>query len=168
MATSGESVAALQNGVGHVPTPFHHAAGVVDPRLVEVGGGGYDGHSIQVRRQRVLAGQRVLRRAEVTLTGSGDATAGPGLASSPFHGVVAVEGLMEQRVVFAFGIEAATHVLAQHHVAVARKEPDGMVGVVQVAVFAIRPAIDQHRETTGERPDAPRRWPSGSRRAWGS
>ena len=30
----------------------------------------------------------------------------------------------------------------------AREEPDGMVGVIEVAVLAIRTPVDQHRETT--------------------
>ena len=95
----------------------------------------------------MLAGQRVLRRAEVALSGGGHAAVGPGLPRRPLNGVVAVQGFLEQRVVIAFRVEASAHVLAQQHVPVPREEPDGMVGVVQVAVLTVRTPVDQHRET---------------------
>ena len=94
----------------------------------------------------MLAGQRVLRGAQVALARCGDASVGPGLSRRPLDGVVAVQGFLEQRVVVAFGVEASPHILAQHHVPVARKEPNGVVRVVQVAVLAVGPSVDQRRE----------------------
>ena len=90
-----QGVAPLQDGVGHVPAPLHRAARVVDPGLVEVRRSGNDGHGLKMWRQRVLAGQGVLRGAKIALAGSGDAAIGPRLAGRPFNGVVAVKGFLE-------------------------------------------------------------------------
>ena len=47
-----QGVAALVDGIRHHPAPFHCAAGVVDPALVEVGRGRHRGHAGEVRRTR--------------------------------------------------------------------------------------------------------------------
>ena len=149
MSAPCQRVPALQDGVRHRPAPFHRAAGVVHPRLVKVGGRGHSSHGSQVRRQRAFARQGVLRCPQVALPGGRHLPGGPRLSGRPFHRVVAVQRLLEQRVVIPLRVKTSAHVLAQQHVAVARKEPDGMVGVVQVAVLAVRSAIDQHREPAG-------------------
>ena len=90
----------------------------------------------------MLAGQRILRRAEVALPRGGHTTVGPGLPSRPLDSVIAVQGFLEQRIVIALGLEASAHVLTQQDVSMAREEPDGMVGIAEVAILAIGPPID--------------------------
>ena len=83
---------------------------------------------------------------QVGLAGGGYAAVGPRLAGGPFHGVVPVQSLLEQGIVFPFRLEATPAVLADHHVTPLGKEPDGMFLVVGVPVLPVGASGDQHRE----------------------
>ena len=94
--------------------PLHQRAVLVRPALVVLGGGDVGEDRDQVRGMG-RRGQH-LRGAHVRPAPHADLSVGVRQRGRPLHGVVSVLRLVPERIELALGVEAAPHVLPDHHV----------------------------------------------------